>query len=360
MKEASSEAAASAFMHGWLGLFGVPSKLTSDNGGSFSANLWKDIMAKLNIEVTYSPLYRPQAVGMLERQHRSLKDSLKAAIEDMGQKYQDKWMDFLPLVLLGRSASLQPDIGASPSEMTFGTNVKIPGQLLSDLTDKDSVESLKNLLHETKKNTLRAVSQPSRHNPPERPLPGIPDGVTHVYTKQHQTTGLQTAFQGPFPLVEKLSKSTVKIEVGVFKNGDKRYEVRHLNDLKFAHPESLAAPASRPALGRKPTSLAGGQSSTGGSGSVTTPSNNFPSTTSKQPVVGNSAAGNHETSNPISRVPASVVVSGLPVATGAPPSPAFTRPVRATRNPCPQYVDAIWVASKQDLDEINRSISRRI
>ena len=33
--------------------------------------------------------YRPQSIGMLERQHRPLKDSLKAAIEDMGQKYQD-------------------------------------------------------------------------------------------------------------------------------------------------------------------------------------------------------------------------------------------------------------------------------
>ena len=90
MKEASSEAAASAFMHGWLGLFGVPAKVTSDNGGSFSANLWRDMMNKFNIEVTYSPSYRPQAIGMLERQHRSLKNSLKAAIEDMGQKHQEK------------------------------------------------------------------------------------------------------------------------------------------------------------------------------------------------------------------------------------------------------------------------------
>ena len=182
-------------------------------------------MNKLNIEVKYSPSYRPQAIGMLERQHRSLKDSLKAAIEDMGQKHQENWMDFLPLVLLGRSTSLQPDIGSSPSEMAFGVNVKIPGQLLDDLTDKDSVESLKNLLTETKKKTIRPICQPSRHNPPERPLSGIPAGVTHVYTKEHQTTGLQTAFQGPFPLVEQLSRSTVKIEVGIFKNGEKRYEV---------------------------------------------------------------------------------------------------------------------------------------
>ena len=74
--------------------------MTSDNGGSFVASLWKGMMEKLNIDVKYSALYRPQSIGMLERQHRGLKDSLRAALEDMGQQHQDKWLDFLPWVLL--------------------------------------------------------------------------------------------------------------------------------------------------------------------------------------------------------------------------------------------------------------------
>ena len=45
-------------------------------------------------------------------------------------------------------------------------------------------------------------------------------------------------------------RSTVRIEVGHYKSGEKRYEIRHFNDLKIAHPDSLAAPAVRPALGR--------------------------------------------------------------------------------------------------------------
>ena len=85
------------------------------------------MMSKLNIEVKYSALYRPQAIGMLERQHRGLKDSLKAALIDMGETHQDKWLDFLPFVLLGRRVAHQPDIGASASEMVFGKNVAIPG-----------------------------------------------------------------------------------------------------------------------------------------------------------------------------------------------------------------------------------------
>ena len=261
-------------------------------------------------------------------------------------------MDFLPLVLLGRSTALQPDIGASPCEMIFGENVKIPGQLLTDLSDKDTLTSLQELLIETKKKTSRPISQPSRHCPPEVPLPDIPDGITHVYTRQHQKTGLDTPFQGPFRLVERLSRSTVKIEVGIYKNGEKRYEVRHLNDLRLAHPESLAAPISRPKLGR-PSSSSKTSNATEAKTPVPDSSNQLTDNRSKQTstggagAVGNNKNDNHETSNPNCRQPASA---------------ADARPVRSTRNPSPSYVDAVqwsprpWSASPGEIAALNAAI----
>ena len=90
LKEASSEEAAQAFLHNWASIWGLPSLVTSDNGASFIANLWKGMMDKLNIEVKYSALYRPQSIGMLERQHQGLKNSLKAALLDMGTTHQEK------------------------------------------------------------------------------------------------------------------------------------------------------------------------------------------------------------------------------------------------------------------------------
>ena len=82
----------------------------------------------------------------------------------------------------------------------------------------------------------------------------LPEDVQFVYTKQHQTTGLQPPFEGPFRVAERLSRSTFKLEVGTYKDGTKRYEIRHANDLKLAHPKSLMAPTTRPNLGRPPTS----------------------------------------------------------------------------------------------------------
>ena len=51
LKEATSSAAAAAFLHGWLNLFGVPSAVSSDCGGSFTASLWKEVMSKLNVNI---------------------------------------------------------------------------------------------------------------------------------------------------------------------------------------------------------------------------------------------------------------------------------------------------------------------
>ena len=57
LKEASAVEVANAFLHHWAAIWGLPSVMTSDNGASFTAGIWKDMMAKLNVEVKYSALY---------------------------------------------------------------------------------------------------------------------------------------------------------------------------------------------------------------------------------------------------------------------------------------------------------------
>ena len=368
LTEATSSAAASAFLNHWVALFGVPAKVTSDNGASFTAGLWKDMMSKLNIEVTYSALYRPESIGLLERQHRSIKDSLKAALVDMGEQHQDRWMDYLPFVLLGRRVAVQPDLQASASELTFGTQVKIPGQILYDPGDLPDEQSLQDLLKQIRTKTNVPARQTSRHNKPERPLPDLPEGISHVYTREHQTTGLQTPFMGPFKVHSRTSRSTFKIEVGTYADGTKRYEIRHVNDLKIAHPESMASPVERPKLGR-PSTSSNGQTSTEVTPPQPTPSNHFPSSqlpnpppqlknkqavaTGHQDGSATRVANNHATSNLDNR--------------GPPPVKAFTgRPIRTTRNPAPCYVDSIafdvtpWSASEAEINDINRAISRNL
>ena len=70
LKEASASEVSSAFLSQWVALFGLPALVTSDNGASFTSNIWKGMMDRLHIKVRYSALYRPESIGLLERQHR--------------------------------------------------------------------------------------------------------------------------------------------------------------------------------------------------------------------------------------------------------------------------------------------------
>ena len=259
-------------------------------------------------------------------------------------------------MLLGRRVAYQPDLKASASELTFGKNVTIPGQLLSD-PEESIDQSSEELLSLIRRKVDVDTRQPSRHNPPEKKYPPIPDDVTHVYTRQHQTTGLQPPFEGPFRVEERVSRSVWKIEVGSYKDGRKRYEYRHLDDLKFAHPNSLAAPAERAKLGRPTSNPLEGSTSTKSMASAGTPINRFDYLPKPPTNVNNQSGGNQ--TRAVVNAPSAFRDPARENSNGPPPVPPFTsRPVRASRNPRPKYVDAIWSASPIELDLINASINK--
>ncbi|BHF72065.1 hypothetical protein SprV_0401512800 [Sparganum proliferum] len=57
------------------------------------------------------------ANGMVERFHRQLKASLRAAADP------ENWKDHLPLVLLSIRSALKPDLDCSAVELVFGATV---------------------------------------------------------------------------------------------------------------------------------------------------------------------------------------------------------------------------------------------
>ena len=184
--------------------------------------------------------------------------------------------------------------------------------------------------------TFRPGLQTSSHRTPNKPLPDLPDNITKVYTKQHKTLGLEPSYEGPFTVHSRPSKSTFKIIVGLYRNGEPRYEIRHANDLKIAHESSMAAPASRPALGR-PTSSSKVSDQT----EKKDAEKPVPKPTSGPPNI-----------PPFCKQVDTATSGKIQTADQTPER----RSVRSTRNPQPKYVDAIWQASPIELNVINRSI----
>ena len=78
--------------------------------------------------------------------------------------------------------------------------------------------------------------------------------VTHVYTRQHNTKGLQPRWAGPFKILSRPSRSTLKIKVGLTSQGEERVELRAWADVKPAYLRDDAEEAQRPKRGR-PTKI---------------------------------------------------------------------------------------------------------
>lgn len=69
--------------------------------------------------------YHPQANGMIEQWHRSL----KAAIMSHDTKV---WTQVLPMVLLGLRNSYKDDIKTSAAKMIYGATLRVPGEYFAN------------------------------------------------------------------------------------------------------------------------------------------------------------------------------------------------------------------------------------
>ena len=77
LQDITAASCARAFMTGWVARFGVPLQMTSDRGRQFISSLWSEIARSLGTQLHRTTSYHPQANGMVERFHRSLKASLR-------------------------------------------------------------------------------------------------------------------------------------------------------------------------------------------------------------------------------------------------------------------------------------------
>ena len=140
--------------------------------------LWTDVQKSLGVAIKYSPIYHPQTNGLVERSHQTLKTSIRANLTEMGDTYRDKWIKYLPWVLLGINSAYNTDLDTSSIEMTLGMPVQLPGQILMQPSEEFDVKAL---LEQLQIKANRPALPPSL-NVPNHPVNELPTTVTHVCT----------------------------------------------------------------------------------------------------------------------------------------------------------------------------------
>ena len=110
-----------AFYAEWICLFGTPLSITTDQGTQFESTLFTALAQLVGATRIRTTPYHPQSNGLVERWHRSLKAALMCSPGT-------PWTKLLPTVLLGLRTAYKEDLGASPSDLLFGTALRLPGE----------------------------------------------------------------------------------------------------------------------------------------------------------------------------------------------------------------------------------------
>ena len=208
------------------------------------------MMSKLGIEVKFSPPYHQATNGAIERAHLSIKNSLHAALVEVANEKRDRWMEYLPFILLGRRTAIQEDLNASPAQLLYGENVPIPGELDNP---EQKLEDVQSLLNRIQKQTNKKAKPMSRHRKPDQEyMPDSTLSATHVYIKNQDRHSLEPRYSGPFLILDRPSKSTIKIKTGTHPDGSVREEVQHWQNARPAYVGADIPDANRPKLGRPP------------------------------------------------------------------------------------------------------------
>ena len=210
MVEMTVESVLSALWDGWIGRYGVPSRITTDRGSQFATSLvFKKAMRSLGVTCHQTSAYHQSANGMVERPHRQLKSALKSM-----ENPQD-WKDNLSVVLLGMRSALKEDLGCSSAELCFGTVLRVPGEYYRPLqpetwTDRtDFAEKLVSYMSDLVPIHPRM--------PSNRPIYIHKDltHCTHVFVRSdHVRKPLEANYTGPYKVVSRTDKNVVILKSG--------------------------------------------------------------------------------------------------------------------------------------------------
>ncbi|ROT85277.1 Transposon Ty3-G Gag-Pol polyprotein [Penaeus vannamei] len=198
MQHTTARDCAEALLHGWISRFGVPDDIT-DRGPAFTSQLWTSLGELMGSTIHHTTSYNPEANGMVERSHRTLKAAL------MARCTKSDWKAQLPWVLLGIRTSPKEGLQVSPAEMVFGEALTVPGEFFPSLDTPTDSEHLTKLRHAVEK--YRPCTQ-THSTSPSQYLPKLIHSCKYVFVRNDaHRSPLTRPYRGPYAVLERNPKA---------------------------------------------------------------------------------------------------------------------------------------------------------
>ena len=194
--EISTSTICKVFLLNWVARFGPPLTLVTDRGTQFCSELMQKMNEELGIHHIRTTAYHPQSNGMIERCHRSLKESLRA--------HGGSWLKKLPTVLLGLRS--RPDeSGVSSFSAVFGEQPFLPRILIENKERNDLTNELEKL------DSYYKIPRTRNRN---EQIPSELAKCSHVWLRLDRVKRpLEAPYQGPFEVLNRNNLNfTIKVK----------------------------------------------------------------------------------------------------------------------------------------------------
>ena len=191
-----------ALRSSFISCFGVPTTIISDNGREFTSGEFQTFCSELAITHKFVNTYHPQANGLVERIHRTIRVAL-SALED-----PSSWAEALPLITLAINNQISDNNSFTPYQMVFGQAARLPGTFF--FTENDEVSTTLQPIEKLQvfQENMRFFSRTSRQQEISNPyvscdLFTVPEVLLR---DDGNHTPLSKVYSGPFGVVARKDK----------------------------------------------------------------------------------------------------------------------------------------------------------
>jgi site-specific DNA-cytosine methylase/exonuclease III len=132
VREPTAEAIGNC-MESFIGRFGVPLTVISDNASYFKERSLREIEERLGLRRAWIAAHRPQGNGLLERFHRTLGRALKCHVHDSRSVNWDVGLD---LMTLGYNSMEHHATGYSPHYLMHGYHPALPFDVIEPIQEE--------------------------------------------------------------------------------------------------------------------------------------------------------------------------------------------------------------------------------